>query len=179
MPTKKSTSPKTKKKPKTRKLTWSQYGEDAAQLFRDIYFGKYPPGCKAIVAHRDPSRNYSKYNQGNFPGHFKKVSDRVKTYQEFGTGLDNETFRKLVNIEVRPPPEDCGPLFAVEGRSSHRNKKEESEESDEESSVGDDDEESEDDSTYRNSAKDDCTLDGFVVESLLGNLKVEDIGEEA
>jgi hypothetical protein len=92
--------PKEVKKKKTSKNVWQTWGKDAAQLFRDIYFGKYNDDTKPLVIHKDCDQSYSKYGQTGFYKHLKMARNRVATFKSLGsTGLDNGDFRKLLRLD--------------------------------------------------------------------------------
>jgi hypothetical protein len=91
--------------PGTRRPTWSAEGLDAAQLFRDIYFGKYPDGTKVSEVYEDEERPYRRYNRDGFYRQYKKFLEKVETYKTFGTGL-SETFRHKVKLNKPPGPEE-------------------------------------------------------------------------
>ena len=90
--------------------SWKKNGPIAAQLFRDIFFGKYQKGAngkfntKAI--YDDPSRDYHTLPRTSFYRHIKSTAQRVDQYRLNGTGLDTEEFCQLVNLSTPPPPED-------------------------------------------------------------------------
>lgn len=133
--------------------TWSANGADAAQLFRDLYFGKYPASTNVLVVHQDPCRPYRLYNKNGFYKHYKNVKERVETFKTFGTGLNNSKFKEKLRLHEAPTAEERG--SNVEPRGS--------EESDE------------DDETYRTGLEnEDVTLGGFEVESFLGLLSLDD-----
>jgi hypothetical protein len=44
--------------PNQSRPTWSATGDHAVQLFRDIYFEKYPRGTPASTAYQDKGRPY-------------------------------------------------------------------------------------------------------------------------
>jgi hypothetical protein len=48
------------------KPVWSAAGDHAVQLFRDLFFFKYPTGTPALVAFSDPDRPYSQYSKEGF-----------------------------------------------------------------------------------------------------------------
>lgn len=97
---------------------WSRNGEFAAQLFRDIYFGKYKPGADgkydALEIFNDPERDYKKLSQTNFYGHIEQVATRVDQYKTSGTGLETDKFRRLVDLDNPPSPVDREPALAEE-----------------------------------------------------------------
>ena len=141
--------PKTAEKSK---LTWNKNGPVAAQLFRDLYFGKYKPNpdtdkFEANEIFNDPARPYSDLNRTSFPRHIATTWERVQTYKRSGTGLGTETFRRLVNLQVEPPPEDRAPV-----------------------KDGDKAEDSDDD-PYEDDAEEDITLGDFDEESAFEELK--------
>lgn len=165
----------TKTKNKKREAPiWSATSNDAAQLFRDIYFGKYPPDSKASIAHKDLTRNFRLYNGNSFTTHFKKFQERVRCFREFGTGIDNEEFRKKLKLHILPPPEERAPTFQpvrflqdiheAEIRAPRRHH---SEVVKDDNNDDDNDDETIDE-TYMDSRKDDISLDGFEIESFLG-----------
>ena len=122
------------------KLRWKKNGPIAAQLFRDIYFGKYKKGSDGKFNAReiatDPNREYKNLARTSFYNHIEQVSKRVDQYKLNGTGLETEEFRRLVNLTEPPPPED---------RAADEN-------------VASD---SEEDSDFFEDEEDDITLEGF------------------
>jgi hypothetical protein len=98
------------KKRKPSKNVWKTWGKDAAQLFRDYYFGKYNDDTPPLTIYHDSDRPYSKYAQTGFYKHLKTAKNRVKTFKSLGTGLDNEDFRKLVRLDQTPTPQDANPI---------------------------------------------------------------------
>ena len=137
--------------PEQRAPKWTKNGEDAAQLFRDFYFHKYNKKTSIAVIHQDPTREYSKYNQKTFATHLKNIQNRVTTYREFGTGLDNLTFRKLVALDRPPQPADCGTKKQFNSKAF-----EDSETDNEDFSISDTTDKSFDPDTFE---EDDLTLD--------------------
>jgi hypothetical protein len=95
--------------PKKKGPVWKTWGQDAAQLFRDIHFGKYQADTEVQIIHQDPARPYSQYNKSGFYKHVKTARQRVETFKTLGTGLDNEEFRKVVRLDQAPAPEDAAP----------------------------------------------------------------------
>ena len=154
MPQKKKTTPKKKastptpKKNKSGTTRWSKYGPHAAQLFRDIYFGKYKRGDDGEfdidTIFNDPNRNYSELTPNSFYGHVDDIAERVESYRTRGTGLGTQAFRELVNLSKIPPAEDRASNIGDDG-----NEKEEEALSSSDS----------DDSSYFGAKEDDISLD--------------------
>lgn len=137
------------------KPVWSATGDHAAQLFRDIYFNKYPVGTPPSVVFEDPDRPYSKYSKEGFYKQYKSSIEKVNTFRTFGTGL-KETFRAKCRLNNLPTEEERGAVFGTDQLSDVYN--------------------SEEDEDYNDTGSqgEDITLAGFEVESLLGNLEIED-----
>jgi hypothetical protein len=87
---------------------WNANSEDAAQLFRDFYFEKYPANITPLEVHADPDRPYRFYNVKSFYTHVASIKNRVLTYKQFGTGLENEEFVKKLRLKEKPTPEEQG-----------------------------------------------------------------------
>jgi hypothetical protein len=137
---------------------WSKDNDDAVQLFRDIYFEKYPTGTRATVVYNDPKRSYGKYNKDGFARHFKSTLEKVSTFKTFGTGL-SESFRHRCRLNVRPDPEDRA------SKITEKKHGEDNKESDDE-----------DDESYDDSGEEDVTLvseldDESFVESIKNKTK--------
>jgi hypothetical protein len=137
---------------------WSKDNDDAVQLFRDIYFEKYPTGTRATVVYNDPKRSYGKYNKDGFARHFKSTLEKVSTFKTFGTGL-SESFRHRCRLNVRPEPEDRA------SKITEKKHGEDNKESDDE-----------DDESYDDSGEEDVTLvseldDESFVESIKNKTK--------
>ena len=97
---------------------WKKSGAIAAQLFRDIFFGKYqrrPDGKYDLnEIFNDPSRPYHTLTKNSFYKHIEEISDRVEAYKRDGSGLQTEAFRRLCRLHNPPPPEDRAPIVAEE-----------------------------------------------------------------
>jgi hypothetical protein len=140
--------------PQDRRPAWSAEGTDAVQLFRDIYFGKYPAGTKVGEVYEDQSRTYWRYNRDGFYRHYKKLCEKVETYRTFGTGL-KEAFRHNLKLNKPPAPEDREPAIKqIVFSDTYRNN---------------DDEEESDDSSFEDDEGDlSVSLQSFESESFLG-----------
>ena len=88
-------------KSNNKKPTWSANGPDGIQLFRDIFFGKYPKDTPATLVFDDPTRNYGQYSKEGFYRHLKATINKVDTYKEFGTGVSAALLHKLELDKVR------------------------------------------------------------------------------
>ena len=97
---------------------WKKSGAIAAQLFRDIFFGKYqrrPDGKFDLnEIFNDPSRPYRTLTKNSFYKHIEEIADRVDAYKQDGSGLQTEAFRRLCRLHDPPPPEDRAPIEANE-----------------------------------------------------------------
>ena len=93
---------------------WKKSGAIAAQLFRDIFFGKYqrrPDGKFDLnEIFNDPSRPYRTLTKNSFYKHIEEIADRVDAYKRDGSGLQTEAFRRLCRLHDPPPPEDRAPI---------------------------------------------------------------------
>jgi hypothetical protein len=69
------------------KPVWSAKGDHAAQLFRDIYFNKYPVLTPPSVVYKDKDHPYSTYSKEGFYKQYKAFIEKVNTFCTFGTGL--------------------------------------------------------------------------------------------
>jgi hypothetical protein len=135
---------------------WTKNGVDAAQLFRDIYFDKIGKYTRAGEAHAIPDRSYHHFNKNGFFKHYKNVKERVDTFKRFGTGLDDENFKRKIRLHEPPSQEEQGATLTVLNYPDNE---------DEESL----------DETYQENGEDDITLDdAFELESFLGNLTIAD-----
>jgi hypothetical protein len=146
--------------PNSRRPVWKQFGDDAAQLFRDFYFGKYPETIEPSKVYIDPQRPYRFYNKTSFYKHVKSIRNRVRTFKEFGTGVDNEPFLQKLRLHEEPSPEERKPTGLL---VSHEN--------------NDDNYNSEDDETYKTSDGNEEDIDlpeAFEIESFLGNLSIQE-----
>ena len=154
--------------------TWSCKGKDAAQLFRDYYFGKYTKATAPSTIHEDRDRPFRFYNKNGFYRHTKKIYEQVETYKKFKTGLGDPVFKKLVRLDKEPSPEE-------KGSALYNTKEQESPTKDEKSQkklddyYPEDDDEDDDDSTYsNNNAEEDLPSigSGFDLESYLQELSI-------
>ena len=149
--------------------TWSSKGKDAAQLFRDFYFGKYTKTTAPVVIHEDRDRPYRFYNKNGFYRHIKKVCEQVETYKKFKTGLGDPVFKKLVRLDEDPLPEERGSsLYKKEGE---KEKEEEKSKKQLDDYYGDDDDE---DSSYSDEDEEDLPSlgSGFDLDSCLVRLSL-------
>ena len=133
--------PKTPQKSKNKvsgSVRWDKYGPYAAQLFRDLYFGKYTrkENGKFDTAsiYNDPTRKYHKLSKHSFYKRVEEIDERVQAYKTNGTGLGTADFRQLVNVKRIPPPEDRSPDFPVPSIDEDDDEEEEESESEEEES---------------------------------------------
>lgn len=60
-------------------VIWSSTGDHAVQLFRDIYFDKYPKGTPTLIIYHDPDCQYSLYNKEGFYRHYKQFVETITT----------------------------------------------------------------------------------------------------
>ena len=67
-------------------VRWSSQGDDAVQLFRDFYFGKYDHRTQPTDIHGNPTHNYQQYNKSLFTKMVKGFRNLVSTYKALGTG---------------------------------------------------------------------------------------------
>ena len=132
------------------KVSWKKNGPVAAQLFRDIYFGKFKPSTQVAEIHACPNRPYSQLNLNTFYKHVKSTRDGVANYKNLGTGLDNREFVNLVRLNEPPEKEDAGATFEDLGEDL----------SDEEYTLGEED------------TKDEFEDDAFTLESALRNIDI-------
>lgn len=95
-------------------VRWKKDGPLAAQLFRDIYFGKYKPNDDGTWdtpgIFRDKGRQYTCLSYKSFNKHIKAIAERVHKYKSTGTGLGTEAFRSLCRLNEPPPPDKRGDL---------------------------------------------------------------------
>lgn len=131
----------------TKKATtrWNKTGPIAAQLFRDIFFGKYKRNSAGKFdfneIYNDPTREYTGLAEKSFYNHIESVAERVAKYKKDGSGLGTEAFRRLCRLHEPPPPEDCG--------------------KDKEEKSGFAEESDPEDSTFASDLEDDITLESF------------------
>lgn len=86
--------------------TWHKNGPLAAQLFHDIYFGKYSAQTSVQEIYSDPSRPYCNLNLNTFYKHVKSTRTHADHYRHLGTGLEDESFRELVRLDQPPAAEE-------------------------------------------------------------------------
>jgi hypothetical protein len=141
---------------------WKQYGDDAAQLFRDFFFGKYTETTAPNAVFTDPDRPYRFYNRTSFYRHVKNTCNRVKTFKQFGTGIDNPEFKNKLRLTEAPSPEERGAVGLLAQRDDDNNSQFNSDEDDETFRTQDGNEE-------------DVALPRtFEIESFLGNLSIQE-----
>jgi hypothetical protein len=150
-------------------IVWKTYGDDAAQLFRDFYFEKYPYNISPKDVHADPDRPYRFYNARSFYTHVATCKNRVLTYKQLGTGLNNEAFVKKLRLHQKPTPEERGakPTRLLQNLSDSNNNN---------NISGFEDYDSLDDETYKtiDCEESDVPLSSvFEVESCFGTLSLE------
>jgi hypothetical protein len=73
-----------------------------------LFFGKFDEETPVKVIHEDPTRNCNQHNFRSFHKHVKTSKARIETFRRLGTGLDNDAFAKLVDLNRPPAPEDQG-----------------------------------------------------------------------
>jgi hypothetical protein len=78
--------------PKKEGPVWKAWGQDIAQLFRNIHFGKYQTNTEVQI-HQDPARPYTQYNKSHFYKHVKTATQKLETFKTLGKGLDNKEFQ--------------------------------------------------------------------------------------
>jgi hypothetical protein len=86
------------KKPKKKAVNgfvWDEWGKYDAQLFGDVCHGQHE-GKTIVNIFRRFDLSYNKYSKGIWNRHYKNIISRVLQYKTNMTGLENETFRKLV-----------------------------------------------------------------------------------
>jgi hypothetical protein len=151
--------------PTATRPVWKQFGDDAAQLFRDFYFEKYPITTSAATVFGDLSRPYRFYNKTSFYKHLKTTINRVKTFKEFGTGVDNELFLRKLRLDQVPSSEERGRGSTGLANNQLLDGRDDNYDSDS------------DDETFktRDGYEEDVPLpDTFELESFLGNLSIHE-----
>lgn len=162
------------------KLTWSSYGVDAAQLFRDFFFEKYPMDISPGLVHSDPDRPYRFYQKTSFYTHVKTTKKKVETYKTFQTGINNEAFKKKLRLGEEPDDIERGSKLKNKAKPATKAKKGKKKAASIRVDLDEDEDEEndEEDESFRpGKEEDDITLAGFEIESFLGNLKIRDSDE--
>ena len=168
--------------------TWNSNGIDAAQLFRDFYFGKYTKSTTPHTIYEDRDRPYRFYNENAFYRHVKKVREQVETYKVFKTGLNNPTFKTLLRLHEIPTDEELksGLVEEKEGskkKTSVKSSAKKSVKPAEKDDDDDDEDEDDDDSTYNEDDNKEEDLPsigtGFDLESYLDQLTIETHSKKA
>ena len=152
--------------------SWTCKGKDAAQLFRDFYFGKYTKATPPAVIHEDRDRPYRFYNKNGFYRHIKKICEQVETFRKFKTGLGDPGFKKLVRLDEEPLPEEKGSSLYKEAEKEKEKEEEKSKKNLDDYYQDDDDDE--DDSSYSDEKEEDLPSigSGFDLESYLQELSI-------
>ena len=89
---------------------WHKNKPIAAQLFRDIFFGKYKRGSTGKFnfheIFNDPTREYNTLAEKSFYAHIESTAKRVEKYKKDGSGLETEAFWRLCRLHKPPLPDE-------------------------------------------------------------------------